>query len=42
MALYTTAGFAILGQKQYPWAAVPGGRFSNPPTSQSPIVGSNF
>jgi hypothetical protein len=24
------------------WAAVPGGRISNSPTSQSPIVGSNF
>jgi hypothetical protein len=68
--LQPTAGFAILGQQQYPsalvrywasvraevfnvafcsylhlqyfnWAAVPGGRISNPPTSQSPIVACN-
>jgi hypothetical protein len=28
--------------RQAGWAAVPGGRFSNPPTSQSPIVVRHF
>jgi hypothetical protein len=33
---------SYLHLQYFNWAAVPGGRFSNSPTSQSPIVGSNF
>jgi hypothetical protein len=35
---YNLAFCSYLHLQYFNWAAVPGGRFSNPPTSQSPIV----
>jgi hypothetical protein len=38
---FNVAFCSYLHLQYFNWAAVPGGRISNPPTSQSPIVGSN-
>ena len=38
---FNLAFCCYLHQQFFNWASVPGGRFSNPPTSQSPIVGGN-
>jgi hypothetical protein len=39
---FNVAFCSYLHLQYFNWAAVPGGRFSNSPTSQSPIVGGNF
>jgi hypothetical protein len=38
---FNVAFCSYLHLQYFNWASVPGGRFSNPPTSQSPIVGGN-
>jgi hypothetical protein len=38
---FNVAFCSYLHLQFFNWAAVPGGRFSNPPTSQSPIVVGN-
>jgi hypothetical protein len=39
---FNLAFCSYLHLRYFNWAAVPGGRFSNPPTSQSPIVDCYF
>ena len=39
---FNVAFCSYLHLQYFNWAAVPGRRFSNPPTSQSPIVGRNM